>query len=247
MSLESLEIYFQVRYHELDSKGNLRLVTLLNYLQDTAGMHAVALGISVADLKKMGLIWVISRIHLLVDRYPRADEIITVRTWLANRHKRFTCREFELHDAKGEKIASATTSWAVLHQQTRRPARLDEHLAEYPLVDKRALDDPFDSLPLFPQKVDYEIDFRVLRENIDSNQHVNNTVYTGWAMESVPEDIAARRLRELEITFRAEALYGDSIAARCSVVAIEPSICCLHQIVNKHSGVELARLQSRWR
>ena len=76
---------FAVSYHELDSLGNLRLLTILNYLQDCAGAHAARLGVSVADLRPRGVTWVLSRIHLLVERYPRAEETVVVRTWPATR------------------------------------------------------------------------------------------------------------------------------------------------------------------
>lgn len=238
---------FPVSYHELDSHGNLRLLTILNYLQDIAGAHASRLGVSVADLRPGGLTWVLSRIHLLVERYPRAEETVTVRTWPATRHGLFTCREFELFDAEEACVARASTSWALLKVATRRPVRLEEHLPPYPLVPRRAVDDDFAALPAFPQEATAEMGFRVLRGDLDINHHVNNTVFAGWALEAVPDGIAAGVLTELEIAFRAEALYGESIVSRCAVVEDGETPCCLHQIVNSRDNKELARLRTRWR
>lgn len=235
-----------VRYHELDSCGNLRVGTLLNYLQDTAGMHAALLGVSMAELRKLGLTWVLSRIHLVVERYPRADEIVTIRTWPATRQEVFTCREFELRDGHGAWVARATTSWAVLNVTTRRPVRLEENLPPYPLMPQRAVDDDFASLPAFPEPAATEMGFRVLRSDLDLNNHVNNTIYVGWALEAVPDAVAAGKLTELEIAFRAEVRRGDCIVSRCSVTDTEPLICCLHQIASKRGGRELARLRTRW-
>jgi hypothetical protein len=59
----------------------------------------------------------------------------------------------------------------------------------------------------------------------------------------VPDEIAAGTLTELEISFRAEVLYGEAVLSRC--VVVEPGLC-LHQIVNKRNGRELARLRTRW-
>jgi acyl-CoA thioesterase FadM len=64
---------FPVRYYELDSHGNVSPVTLLNYLQDTAGLHAAQLGVAVSDLCRLGLTWVLSRVHLVIAQYPRAE------------------------------------------------------------------------------------------------------------------------------------------------------------------------------
>lgn len=232
-----------VRYHELDSHGNVSPVTLLNYLQDTAGLHAAQLGVAVSDLRKQGLTWVLSRIHLIVTQYPRAEETVVVKTWPATRQGLFSCREFELTSDALVSFGSATTSWAALNISSRRPVKLAEHLPDYPLHPHRAVDDDFASLPPFPDTASRELPFRVLRGDLDTNHHVNNAIYAGWALETVPDEIAAGTLIELEISFRAEVLYGEAVLSRC--VVIEPGLC-LHQIVNQKDGRELARLRTRW-
>jgi len=83
----------------------------------------------------------------------------------------------------------------------------------------------------------------VLRSDLDSNHHVNNAIYAGWALETVPDEIAAGTLSELEISFRAEVLYGEAVLSRCVVTG--PGLC-LHQIINKKDNRELARLRTRW-
>ena len=232
-----------VRYHELGSHGSVSPVTLLNYLQDTAGLHATRLGISVSDLRKRGLTWVLSRIHLIITQYPRAAERVVVRTWPATRQGLFSCREFELGGAGGISYGRATTSWAALNIASRRPVKLEEHLPDYPLLPRRAVDDDFASLPVFPDSSTSEFPFRVLRSDLDSNQHVNNAIFAGWALETVPDDIASGTLTELEISFRAEVHYGETVLSRCAVIGPE---LCLHQIVNTTDGKELARLRTRW-
>jgi acyl-ACP thioesterase len=232
-----------VRYHELDSHGNVSPVTLLNYLQDTAGLHATQLGVAVSDLRKLGLTWVLSRIHLIVTRYPRAEDSVVVRTWPATRQGLFSCREFELTGAGEVLFGRATTSWAALNIASRRPVKLEERLPAYPLLPRRAIDDDFATLPHFPETSTLEYTFRVLRSDLDTNHHVNNAIFAGWALETVPDEIAAGTLTELEISFRAEVLYGETVLSRCVVTG--PGLC-LHQIVNKKDGRELARLRTRW-
>lgn len=247
-SAESVfETEFQVRYHELDCHGSVQPVTLLNYVQDAAGMHATQLGVSVSDLRVHGLTWVLSRIHLIVERYPRAGEVVLVNTWPATRQGLFSCREFELFDGQGRMTGRATTSWAVLNVASRRPVKLEGNLPPYPLLPRRAIDDEFPPLPQLPKPWPSGLSFRVLRSDLDINHHVNNAVFVGWALEVVPDEVAAGSLVELEISFRAEALYGETIESRCSVMESGEVTCCLHQIINKQDGKELARLRTRWR
>lgn len=245
MTSARFEHTIPVRYHQLDLHGRLKPVMLLNYLQDVAGLHARQLGISVVDLRKLGVTWVISRIHLAVKEYPRGDEDITIATWPSSRSGLFSCREFELYNRERKVIGCATTSWAVLDMASRRPVNPDRILPRYPLDPVRAVQDDFESLPPFPEDDDYRhVSFRVLRSDLDSNHHVNNTVFAGWALESAPDNVAAGMLTELEISYRAEVLYGDTVCARC--IEIEPDVC-LHQIVNRADGRELARMRSRWK
>ena len=238
---------FPVRYHELDCHGNVRPVTLLNYVQDAAGMHAAQLGVSVSDLRVHGLTWVLSRIHLIVDRYPRAGEVVLMHTWPATRQGLFSCREFELLDRLGRITGRATTSWAVLNVASRRPVKLEGNLPPYPLLPRRAIEDDFAPLPQLQETLPPTLSFRVLRSDLDINQHVNNAVFVGWALETVPDEVAAGSMVELEISFRAEALYGETIESRCSIVETGESTCCLHQIINQQDNRELARLRTRWR
>lgn len=238
---------FAVRYHELGPDGNLRPMALLNWLQDTAGMHTRQLGVSLADLRKNGLTWVVSRIHLEIDRMPRANAIITIRTWPSSRDGLFTCREYEVCDDSGACLARVTSSWAVLNMATRRPVRIDGSVPEYPLHRVRVLDDDFASLPNFPRESTCELPFRVMRSDLDSNGHVNNVFYVNWALEAVPDTIAESGLIGMEVSFRAEALYGDSVISRCSLNRTEQGVTCLHQIINARDSRELARLITRWK
>lgn len=238
---------FPVLFHELDFNGTLGPVTLLNLMQTTASMHTRELGVSASDLKQRGFTWVISRIHLVIDRYPRAREVVHLRTWPSLREGIFTCREFELFDGGGESLGRASSSWAMISIATRRPVRLEGNLPPYPLLEQRAVEDDFSALPQFPAFTVPELEFRVLRANLDLNHHVNNAVFAGWAMESVPDEIAGGSMTELEISFRAEVLYGETVVSRCAVLESGATPCCLHQIVNQRDGRELARLRTRWR
>lgn len=241
---------FPIRYHELDKHGLLRPVTLLNFVQDAGGLHAAQLGVSVRDLRRRGLTWVLSRVHLSVDRYLHADDVIHVRTWPSSREGLFSCREFEMRDRNGELFSRATSSWAVLNLASRRPVKLQDSLPEYPLTALRALDDDFASLPQLPDIPDdtyRELPFLVRRSDQDSNHHVNNTVYADWALEAVPDDVAAGHLQSLEVAFRAEALYGHGILSQCVVSRSGSESECLHRIVDSRDMRELARLRTRWK
>jgi len=236
---------FAIQYHETDQYGFVRHTALLNFMQTASVEHAKLLGVSVNAMLKAGYTWVLSRVHLTITCYLRAGDTVRIRTWPALRTHRFTVRDFEIYDGAGTLIGTATTSWAVLDMATRRPALLGSVLPDFPLTPARALQDDFGTLPQLKNR-EREQTIPVLRSDLDSNRHVNNTVYVSWALEAIPDEIDRDfRLTSLEIGFKAEALYGDVIRTMATASA-ESSSCFIHLIENAADGRELARLRTCW-
>lgn len=241
-----LEKRFSIRSYELDPLGEVRPTLLLGYIQEASVEHSRNLGISLADILPLGLTWVLSRMHIILYDSLRFRDELLVRTWPSTRDGRFSCREFEFVAADGRMIGVATGSFAVLDIETRRPVDIGERLPAYPLLPRRAIDDPFITLPRLDH-AESELSFRVGRREIDINNHVNNVVYAEWALETVPEETAVGcRLLEIEIAYRGEALYGDTVVARSSAFPDDESAAFLHQIVRQGDGAELTRLITRW-
>jgi medium-chain acyl-[acyl-carrier-protein] hydrolase len=237
---------YTVHTYETDARGLARPVALLNYLQDSAGYHAGRLGLSVIDLGKRNMTWVLSRYHVLVHRYPALGTQLEVVTWPSGKHGYFALRDFEVSDGGGP-ILSATSSWMVIGLATKQVVKVEEVVGPAYSVEKRALDDPFASLPVISAR-ESELRFRVEMGHLDWNRHVNNAVYVQWALEGVPPDILmSRRPMELEVSYRAEAFYGDSVLSIAQRVPEGGSgTAFLHQILNAATGAELARLRTRW-
>ena len=179
-------------------------------------------------------------------RYAGVGETVLVRTWPSTRGSLSSYREFEVLDQAGEIVARATTAWVVLDLVRRRPVRLADILPDYLLEPRRAIADDFPPLPR-PAASEREVRFKVRRSDLDMNRHVNNAVYVGWALESAPEEVAeARRPVDIEIGYRAEALAGDTILARCAPEAGADPGGFLLEISREKDGAELARLRVRW-
>lgn len=250
-TLTDMDMIFRKEYtvhtYETDVRGSAKTITLLNFLQDAAGEHAGRLGLSVLDLFKRNMTWVLSRYHVLFHRYPAMGERLEITTWPSGKGGYFATRDFEVSDANGGPVLSATSSWMIIGLERKQPIKVDEVIDIPYALDKRALDDPFASLPVLASR-DAEVGFRVEAAHLDWNRHVNNAVYVQWALEAIPPDILFhRRPFDLEISFRAEALYGDSVVSAVQRVpddADRPQF--LHQILNAATGTELARLRTRW-
>jgi medium-chain acyl-[acyl-carrier-protein] hydrolase len=242
---------FLVHIYEVDFRARARPGTLLNYLQDAAGDHAALLGFSLFDLLNINKTWLLSRYHIRVERYPGTGEEVTVATWPSGAQRIFALRDFEMRDGKGKLIAAATSSWVLWDVRAKRPVQLDERLRSECVLEKRAIDDPFETLPTFlgSGTPDRELDFRVKMHDINLANHVTYDVYIQWALETVPEDEQRSCIpTEVEVSYQAEAFYGDDIVSSLKKgdTSAGAGTTFLHAIYHKSRGTELARLRTVW-
>ncbi|HEX7502146.1 MAG TPA: acyl-ACP thioesterase domain-containing protein [Acidobacteriota bacterium] len=193
-----------------DDSELARLLELLDAMQEAAGRHAATLGVGVRDLHAKGLTWVLARMHVQITNVPAAGETVHIATWPSGRHRLFAVREFKLSAAAGGEVLRATSAWALMNMETRRPSRLDPHLPVFTHHLERMVADDFVPLPPVEQ-TGCQARFRAVAADIDINDHVNNTVYLEWALRSVPDEARGRKPLGLEVAFLGEARLGDEI------------------------------------
>jgi medium-chain acyl-[acyl-carrier-protein] hydrolase len=241
------ELRFTVRACEAGPFGVIRLASFLDYFQEAAGEHAALLGVSVLDLLKQNLTWVLSRYHLQFGRYPVWGETARIRTWPSARQHLFALREFEAVDKDAAVIARATSSWMLLDVTTKRPVRTVERLKDFPQDPARAVADDFPPLPVL-SRPDSERSFFVRHGDLDWNRHANHVVYIVWAVEAAaPDIVTGYRPSEIEIDFRGEARYADVVVSQVEVGAAGAEPRLVHRISREKDGAELARLRTVWR
>ena len=237
---------FQIRSYEIDSKGKIKIATLLNYLQEAASTHAARLGVSVVDLFPKNLTWVLSRYHIQIFSFPSWGEMIQINTWPSAMQNLFALREFELVTNDNERIAIATSSWMLVDFKKKQPVRPAEHLPQFPHRTERVIPANFESIAVI-EKADIELPFRVRMADLDLNQHVNNVSYIEWAIEAMPAGILRNyRPKQMEISFRGEAIYGDRVLSRTQILDDSEQPSFLHQIVKEKDNKELTRLRTTW-
>ncbi len=238
------EATYTIRSFDVDANGLVRPFTLLGYLQEASTEHIALLGASVRDLMAEGLTWVLSRVHLQIEHYPKRGDEVTIRTWPSQREGRFSSREFELFDSNGAVVARATTSWAVIDFKSRKPVQVERH-PHHPLTPRRVIDDRFATLPTL-DKNQGGTRFTVRRSDLDLNRHVNHMVYASWALDAVPDKLAEKyKPVSLEIGYRAEALAGEEVTVSCKCTEENGSMLVIHRIAAA-DGRELTRLRTRW-
>lgn len=236
-----------------DAPPAQRLLRVLEEMMETARRHAEILGVGVHDLHARGLTWVLARLHVQIASVPDAGAEVRAATWPAGRQRIFAVREFQLHDGDGIEFLRATSAWALMNLETRRPARLDPHLPVFSRHPGRMIEDNFPALPP-PHPGSTRTWHRAEPADIDINDHVNNTVYLDWALRSASETIGSRAPLSLEASFLAEARLGDRVACLTEIGRTAPrrrgrgakSAVLLQSLQDPASGRELTRLRTCW-
>ncbi|MBF0572498.1 MAG: hypothetical protein HQK69_01880 [Desulfamplus sp.] len=75
-----------IGYSTIAKHGTIKIVSIMNFLQDAASEHAHLIGISGFDLAKENLGWVIFRYHIEIKNHPDWQEAVRVKTY------RFPCK-----------------------------------------------------------------------------------------------------------------------------------------------------------
>lgn len=237
----------RVRAMDVDSQGRLKPKPLLDILLEGAAEHAARLKVSVRDMNKKNLTWLLSRWHIRIERYPVMWQEMEFVTWPSTRKEIYTLREFELSDSRGP-LVQATTSWLAADLETKTPVRLEKHLPDFPLDSRRALDDAFPPLPEIKGDPDAAQEFPIYWHNLDFNRHVTSTAYILWALETVPEDVLeSLRPSRIEINYRSETFFGDRVLSVVQKQAGEAATMFVHRLSSVRDGRELAVLRTAWK
>jgi len=238
---------FIVRSYEVDVTGRATVLTISNFLQEIAGNHAGKLGVSVDKLFAKKLTWVLSRLHLKMFSYPFWREEVSILTWPSDAYGKFATRDFELSNSKNEIIGKATTSWMLIDLTKMKPITMPDFIKDINLPKReRAIDDKFEKIPKL-EKSEFQNKYNVRLSDLDINQHVNNVNYIEWAIETIPVEAYQKyQLNQLEISFRAESKYGDSVVSQAQEFESNNQKTYFHSLTKDNTQLELASARSRW-
>nr|XP_027068103.1 palmitoyl-acyl carrier protein thioesterase, chloroplastic-like [Coffea arabica]XP_027068104.1 palmitoyl-acyl carrier protein thioesterase, chloroplastic-like [Coffea arabica] len=187
---------FSIRSYEIGADRTASIETLMNHLQETALNHVKSAGLlgdgfgSTPEMAKRNLIWVVSKMQVLVDRYPTWGDVVQVDTWVAASGKNGMRRDWLVRDCKtGDVITRASSLWVMMNKETRRLSKIpDEVRAEiegYYLDSPPIVDEDGRKLPKLDDKTAEYIRTGLTPRwsDLDVNQHVNNVKYIGWILE----------------------------------------------------------------
>ena len=237
---------FPVRAYESGVNNRATLPCYCNYLQEIAGEHANRLGLGIHALQQENRTWMLGHMHLLIHRYASWLETVHVRTWPAGVRGKLTAqRDFLATDSAGKLLLQGVSEWLYVDLATHRLVRLPEDF-----VALAPEGTPRSGVPELEGKIpdlehaEWSCDLTVRRSDHDFNNHVNNVHYVEWGLECLPADLlGTRQVKRLDISFKAEALSGDTVT--CEAAPVTDTVI-LHRIRRAADNATLATLRTEW-
>ena len=195
-----------VTYSEVGADYKTDMAQVINYFQDCSCFQSDTLGVGPESMETLGKVWMLNSWQIIVERYPKYGEQITVGTWAYDFKGPLGMRNFIIDDASGMRIAQANSVWAMIDVATGHPVRVDEtQIAAYQMEPKA--DMAYESRKI-PVSGEFESlkPVRVTRACLDTNHHMNNGRYVAIAMEYLPKTYCVRQVR---VEYKHSARYGD--------------------------------------
>lgn len=208
------DIIFKKKYEvnsvNININKRLGLFGLLGILQDVGTIHAEHLGVGMESMMKSNNFWVYVQQKLKMSIWPKWQDEIEVVTYPRAIKGLKAYRDFLIF-FNGEKIGESVATFMVINGETRRPVtpKLDDSI--YQKIPKNVLDFLPEKI-VTPEKIPTENIIKVRNSDLDMNNHVNNTKYSQWILDSIP--IKYHRLfvvKSFEVNFISEARLGDEI------------------------------------
>ncbi|XP_051136074.1 palmitoyl-acyl carrier protein thioesterase, chloroplastic-like [Andrographis paniculata] len=228
---------FVVRSYEIGPDKTATMETLMNLLQETALNHVASAGVAgngfgaTREMSARKLIWVVTRIHVQIEKYSSWGDMVEIDTWVDAAGKNGMRRDWIIRDYATQNIITrATSTWVIMNRETRRLSKIPEEVKKEvePFYLNRAAITTENTDSDRIEKLTDETAQRIRTDlaprwsDMDANQHVNNVKYIGWLLESVPINVLEDyNLTRMTLEYRRECRLSNVLQ---SLTSIKPKV-----------------------
>jgi len=202
-------VKYRVRAHDVAVNKKMHLPALMRMLQDASLQHAILIGASIWDDRMENTSWVLIKKELKIMSYPALNTLLRVETYPSSFDKYFACRDWMVFDEQDQIIASATSQWAVINIESRKMARLPEHLFEIVLPSENLGTANFKLV--FDQEPSTSNHYLINRFDLDWNGHLNNSRLIEYMTACIPASDYNAKFQNFKIQFKSEVLLGEKL------------------------------------
>jgi len=233
---------YQIRTSEIDPAKLLKPSSMIQLMQDASMLNAIDLKVSVWDLEKNNLSWILLKKHLSIVTTPALGETITINTYPAGYNRLLAYRDYIVSNEQSEVIAMATSTWGLINLHSKKMIKIPA-FPFYNHVPEQVLSSPAVRLHKL-KSVDRSIEKHISWNDLDWNSHVNNISTIRLLLDSAPrQESGYRNLTELSVQFKHESFINDHLISECKIEGSN-----IHHQVRRQSDDKLIALgNSLWK
>lgn len=201
---------FKTASFDIGVGAKLRLSALLKY-QEQAGEEHLANDFSLdyLTLAKSGVVFVLTNTAVKIHRLPTFHENITIDTWNKQTKGFKFFRGYDWYDEKGEKIIESVSAFVLVSATEHKIMRPNAFPVNLPKENREnAVENPIKTH--IPDEMSFVDSKKVLYSMLDSNNHLNNTLYADFLVDFIDSQKAGN-VKGFTIDFVKEAKLDEKI------------------------------------
>lgn len=244
---------YEIHSYEVLKDQRLNPVRLVDYLNDIAGHHSESLGYSMKTFFEKECSWIVLSWNLSLERLPYLRSNILIETWVSQVKRSFAYREFLLKDGNNEIFCKASSLWLFYHITKRRPVKIPSELVNLWTLNREiSCPESIIESGLF-QGEDFlyeETDYTIEKQDIDILEHVHNSRYIDWIINSKPDNVKKEySLKHLQVLYHHEIIYPEKITVRQKIFSHEnkKGLFIFDQIWNNDKQTVSSEIATYWK
>jgi medium-chain acyl-[acyl-carrier-protein] hydrolase len=201
---------FIVTIYDVDFRGILKPSSILNYFQEVATSHSIELNVDYFSLLKNNEFWILSRICVEIDEYPKLGDEIHVVTYPIEARMVDCDRDYYILDKDGRVLIRGLSKWLILDLESHKIKRVNpKYFSGLNFIDKRAIDNPCWKVePIDNMQEIYRGAVKI--DDIDFNHHMNNAKFATAAFNAFePDEISNKKIKSFSVNYLAEMSYNQ--------------------------------------
>ncbi len=199
---------FIIKTRDCGVDKKIRTRTLLSMIEENCSDHIEKLGLGQNFCQLNNVAWVLSKSFVQIFKYPGIGSQIKISSINADANKFCVFKEIIITGKNKEILAKASMQWTLINVITRRPQEIAALVKIITFGEKNSI--PKIKLPEQFEKE--KLKLIVAKYHLDINNHVNNTWYPVWAIQSMDNcPQGNNRPSIINIQYKGETLFGDTV------------------------------------
>ena len=199
---------YDFKYSDLDSRGEVKLSTVVELLQDVSILHSAYVGYDLAKMQEISLAMLLRGWRIKLSEPLCHNVPAEFRTGIMKVQRCDVMRKYEIVQ-EGRIKGIATAGWFSFDTDKKTIIRVPEEInSTYDTIDEP--DNEFPLPRLRPQTdMDFAGEFTVTKRDLDTNNHMNNVKSVEAALDYFPDE---NEFTELQVVYVKELRLGDKVS-----------------------------------